>query len=182
MDNDIDLSQPDQVPEWPRLEASLACRSRGSSLLMRLQNYQSIMSPEQKERHAGKLLLDATAEIDRLIGICIHVHDRMLRGDDDMTLMQKLQDGWQRPNDQDQVSQTGSGPSLTPETPPNSEDFEMMQEWSSSLVTRLQSIDLRHAEIALEWFYSYAKSKIKRANESRAIESASKLTSDQKNL
>ena len=57
------------------------------------------MAPHQKERHAGKLLLEATDEIQRLIQICEHVHDRMLRGDDDMTLMRKLQEGWQGPND-----------------------------------------------------------------------------------
>ena len=72
--------------------------AHGSALLRRLQSHRMAMSPEQKERRAGKLLLDATAEIDRLIGICAHVHDRMLRGDDDMTLMRKLQEGWQGPN------------------------------------------------------------------------------------
>lgn len=55
------------------------------------------MSPHQKERHAGKLLLDATDEIDRLIGICTHVHDRMLRGEDELTLMRALRAGWQGP-------------------------------------------------------------------------------------
>lgn len=75
--------------------------SHGSALLRRLQSHRAMMSPEQKERHAGKLLLDATEEIDRLIGICTHVHDRMLRGDDDMTLMRKLQEGWQGPNSPD---------------------------------------------------------------------------------
>ncbi len=83
----------------------------GSALLRRLQNYRAIMSPEQKERHAGKLLLDATAEIERLIGICTSVHDRMLRGDDDVTLMQKLQEAWQGPNDQAQAQP----PTATPE-------------------------------------------------------------------
>lgn len=73
--------------------------AHGSALLRRLQNHRAMMSPEQKERRAGKLLLDATAEIDRLIGICTNVHDRMLRGDDDMALMQKLQEGWKGPND-----------------------------------------------------------------------------------
>lgn len=76
----------------------LLSAAHGSALLRRLQNHRAMMSKEQKERHAGKLLLDATAEIDRLIGICTSVHDRMLRGDDDMTLMQKLQEGWQGPN------------------------------------------------------------------------------------
>ena len=52
----------------------------------------------RKERHAGKLLLEATAEIDRLIGICTHVHDRMLRGNSDMELMAKLAEGWRGPN------------------------------------------------------------------------------------
>jgi hypothetical protein len=74
--------------------------AHGSALLRRLQNHRAAMAPHQKERHAGKLLLEATAEIDRLIGICTHVHDRMLRGDDDMTLMRKLQEAWQGPNDQ----------------------------------------------------------------------------------
>jgi hypothetical protein len=70
----------------------------GSALLRRLQNHRAAMAPHQKERHAGKLLLEATAEIQRLIEICEHVHDRLLRGDDDMALVQKLQDGWQGPN------------------------------------------------------------------------------------
>ena len=78
-------------------ESELAL-AHGSALRRRLQSHRMAMSPEQKERHAGKLLLDATAEIDRLVGICTHVHDRMLRGDDDMTLMRKLQEGWQGPN------------------------------------------------------------------------------------
>lgn len=72
--------------------------AHGSALLRRLQSHRMAMSPEQRERHARKLLLDATAEIDRLIVICTHVHDRMLRGDNDMTLMRKLQEGWQGPN------------------------------------------------------------------------------------
>jgi hypothetical protein len=72
--------------------------AHGSALLRRLQNHRASMAPHQKERHAGKLLLDATAEIDRLIGICSHVHDRMLRGDSDMELMAKLAEGWRGPN------------------------------------------------------------------------------------
>lgn len=71
----------------------------GSALLRRLQNHRAMMSPEQKQRHAGKLLLQATDEIARLIGICTDVHDRMLRGDHDMTLLRKLKEGWQGPND-----------------------------------------------------------------------------------
>ena len=73
--------------------------AHGSALLRRLQNHRAGMAPHQAKRHAGKLLIDATAEIDRLIGICTHVHDRMLRGEDDMTLMRKLQEGWQGPNE-----------------------------------------------------------------------------------
>ena len=87
-----------QKPQAEAQSGRLLPGAHGSALLRRLQNHRAMMSPEQKERHAGKLLLDATAEIDRLIGICTHVHDRILRGDDDMTLMEKLQEGWQGPN------------------------------------------------------------------------------------
>lgn len=72
--------------------------AHGSALLRRLQSHVAMMAPHQRERRAGKLLLDSTAEIQRLIQICEHVHDRMLRGDDDMTLMRKLMEGWQGPN------------------------------------------------------------------------------------
>lgn len=72
--------------------------AHGSALLRRLQNHRAIMAPHQRERHAGKLLIEATSEIQRLIKICEHVHDRILRGDDDMTLMRKLKEGWQGPN------------------------------------------------------------------------------------
>lgn len=57
-----------------------------------------------------------------------------------------------------------------------SADLDMMQEWASSLGARLTTIDLRHADIALEWFYRYAKSHISRAEELRAIEAVSKLS------
>lgn len=57
-----------------------------------------------------------------------------------------------------------------------SADLDMMKEWSDSLCSRLQTMDLRHASIALEWFYSFGKSKIERAEELRAIEAASKLS------
>jgi hypothetical protein len=73
--------------------------AHGWALLRRLQNHRAAMAPHQKKRHAGKLLLEATDEIQRLIQICEHVHDRMLREDDDMTLMRKLQEGWRGPND-----------------------------------------------------------------------------------
>lgn len=89
--------------EWPDDDVK-NCESgaHGSALLRRLQNHRAAMAPHQKERLAGKLLLAATDEIDRLIGICTHVHDGMLRGNDDMTLIRKLQEGWQGPNDPDQ--------------------------------------------------------------------------------
>ncbi len=57
-----------------------------------------------------------------------------------------------------------------------SADLDMMKEWASSLRWRLPTMDLHYAEIALEWFYSYAKSHIKRTEELRAIEAASKLS------
>jgi hypothetical protein len=86
----VNVEQPETLnADCPQLS--------GSALLRRLQNHRAAMSPEQKKRRAGMLLLDATAEIDRLIGLCIHVHDRMLRGDDDTTLLRKLQEGWQGP-------------------------------------------------------------------------------------
>ena len=72
--------------------------AHGSALLRRLQGHRAAMAPHQKERLAGKLLLEATDEIDRLIGICTHVHDRILRGDTDMELMSKLAEGWRGPN------------------------------------------------------------------------------------
>lgn len=57
-----------------------------------------------------------------------------------------------------------------------SEDLEMMTEWAESLCSRLESMDLRHAQIALEWFHSFAKSKIQRAEELRAIEAILRLS------
>jgi len=51
----------------------------------------------------------------------------------------------------------------------------MMTEWSESLLSRLDSLDLRHAKIALEWFYSFASAKITKAEEMRAIDAAAKL-------
>jgi len=65
-------------------------------------------------------------------------------------------------------------PKLNAPTSPasnGSADLDMMNEWATSLCSRLDNIDLRHADIGLEWFYSFAKSKIKRAEELRAIES-----------
>ncbi len=50
-------------------------------------------------------LLEATDEIARLIAICTHVHDRLLRGDDDRTLLAELAGGWQGMN-----AQSDSGP------------------------------------------------------------------------
>lgn len=69
----------------------------GTALLKRLKAYGQIMAPNQKERYSGKLLIQATAEIERLIGICTHVHDRLLRGDDDVELLAKLSEGWNGP-------------------------------------------------------------------------------------
>ena len=73
--------------------------AHGTALLRRLQNHRAMMSPEQKQRHAGKLLLEATDELQRLIQLCQHVHDRLLRGEDNMTLTAKLAEGWRGPND-----------------------------------------------------------------------------------
>lgn len=70
-------------------------------------------------------------------------------------------------------------PKLNAPTSPasnGSADLDMMNEWATSLCSRLDNIDLRHADIGLEWFYSFAKSKIKRAEELRAIESVAKLS------
>lgn len=60
--------------------------------------------------------------------------------------------------------------------PTGSEDLLMMTEWAESLCSRLESMDLRHAGIAIEWFYGFAKSKIQRAEELRAIEASSRLS------
>jgi hypothetical protein len=56
------------------------------------------MARSETFEYCADTLAAATSEIQRLVGICEHVHDRMLRGDDDMTLMRKLQEGWQGPN------------------------------------------------------------------------------------
>lgn len=57
------------------------------------------MARSETFEYCADTLAAATSEIQRLGGICEHVHDRMLRGDDDMTLMRKLQEAWQGPND-----------------------------------------------------------------------------------
>jgi hypothetical protein len=37
--------------------------------------------------------------VRRLVRICEQVHDRILRGEDDVTLLRTLMEGWQGPNE-----------------------------------------------------------------------------------
>jgi hypothetical protein len=55
------------------------------------------------------------------------------------------------------------------------DELKMMTEWSESLLSRLDEMDLRHAKIALEWFYSFASSKIKTTEDIRAMDAVAKL-------
>jgi hypothetical protein len=55
------------------------------------------------------------------------------------------------------------------------DDLQMMTEWSESLLSRIDEMDLRHAKIALEWFYRFASSKIKTTEDIRAMDAVSKL-------
>ena len=48
---------------------------------------------EEQKQYADDLF-SAIIEIMRLTEICRDVHDRILRGDDDMSLMDKLEKAW----------------------------------------------------------------------------------------
>jgi hypothetical protein len=63
-----------------------------------LQAYISMMAPHQKERPGGRLLLAAAVENDRLLKLCVNVHDRLLRGEKDSQLLVRLAEAWQGPN------------------------------------------------------------------------------------
>jgi hypothetical protein len=71
--------------------------SSGTEFLKRLQTHVAGMDQYHKEMNAGKLLVESESEIARLIAICTHVHDRLLRGDDDVELLSKLSEGWNGP-------------------------------------------------------------------------------------
>ncbi len=49
------------------------------------------------------------------------------------------------------------------------DDLQMMEEWATALVSRIETMDLRHAKIALDWFQSFAASAIDCAEKSRLI-------------
>ncbi len=63
-------------------------------LVARLKNHVSMMAPHQREREAGRLIIESLAEIVRLNSICVSAHDRLLRADDDMKLLEILKEAW----------------------------------------------------------------------------------------
>jgi hypothetical protein len=52
-----------------------ALRARSAPLVERLRNHIATMAPHQKERHTGKLLIEATEEIERLHAAIFHLSD-----------------------------------------------------------------------------------------------------------
>jgi hypothetical protein len=67
---------------------------QGTQLLTALQSCVAFMPAHQRERARGQLLIEATAEIHRLIRLAEHVHDRLLRGESDAVLLAALETAW----------------------------------------------------------------------------------------
>lgn len=68
--------------------------SQGTVLLRKVQAHLATLPEHVKARRTAMLLDALYTECSRLQALCVHVHDRLLRGDSDAYLLDKLESAW----------------------------------------------------------------------------------------